>query len=115
MDNKEVEVFNTQIIVEIVEYVSKSLVIRTIIGKTKGNISAVSFEIEEELVEKTISSDTFVQIIDGKVDIIIDGISNVLDTGQFIIIPAFTSNIARADNRFKMISTTIEGYAKKVI
>jgi quercetin dioxygenase-like cupin family protein len=99
------------IIVEIIEYVPDSVVIKTIIKKTTGNISAVSFDTGEKLEEKTSPFDTFIQIIDGKAEIIIDGNSNQLDTGQSIIIPAHSRNSIKANNRFKMISTVIKsGY-----
>jgi quercetin dioxygenase-like cupin family protein len=111
MDYGEVEKARAHIIVEIIEYVPNSVVIKSIIKKTTGNISAVSFDTGEALTEKIIPFDTFVQIIDGKAEIVIDGISNFLTIGQSIIIPAHTSNIVRANERFKMISTIIKsGY-----
>jgi len=111
MNNNEVEKAKAHIIVEIIEYVPNSVVMKSIIKKTTGNISAVSFDSGEALAEKIIPFDTFVQIIDGKAEIVIDGISNLLNTGQSIIIPAHTSNIVKAKGRFKMISTIIKsGY-----
>ena len=110
-DTVELEKAKALIIVEIIEYVPNSVVIKTIIKKTTGNVSAVSFDSGEALTEKIIPFDTFVQIIDGKAEIFIDGVSNLLDTGQSIIIPAHTSNIVKANERFKMISTIIKsGY-----
>jgi quercetin dioxygenase-like cupin family protein len=111
MDKKELGKSIAHIIVEIIEYVPNSVVIKSIIKKTTGNISAISFDSGEALTEKISPFDTFVQIIDGKAEIIIDGISNLLVTGQSIIIPAHSSNIVRANERFKMISTVIKsGY-----
>jgi len=111
MDNKEIETAKAFIVVEIIEYVPNSVVIKTIIKKTTGNISAVSFDTDEALAEKIIPFDTFVQIIDGKAEIMIDGVSNFLETGQSIIIPAHAANIVKANERFKMISTIIKsGY-----
>ena len=99
------------IIVEIIEYVPGSVVIKTIIKKSTGNISAVSFDSGEKLEEKTSPFDTFIQIIDGKAEIIIDDVSNLLETGKSIIIPAHSRNSFKANNRFKMISTVIKsGY-----
>ena len=99
------------IIVEIIEYVPNSVVIKTIIKKSTGNISASSFDMGEALTEKIVPYDTFVQIIDGKAEIVIDGVSNLLETGQSIIIPAHKANIVKANVRFKMISTIIKsGY-----
>jgi quercetin dioxygenase-like cupin family protein len=111
MDNTEIEKAKAHIVVEIIEYIPNSVVIKSIIKKTTGNISAISFDTGEALAEKTIPFDTFVQIIDGQAEIIIEGISNLLNTGQSIIIPAHASNIVKANKRFKMISTVIKsGY-----
>jgi quercetin dioxygenase-like cupin family protein len=111
MDNIEVEKAKALIIEEIIEYIPNSIDFKTIIKKTTGNISAVSIDTGEELTEKISPFDTFVQIIDGKAEIIIDKISYFLTTGQSIIIPAHSSNIVKANERFKMISTIIKsGY-----
>jgi len=111
MDVTEVEKAKAFIIVEIIEYVPNSVVIKTIIKKTTGNVTATSIDSGEALTEKIIPFDTFVQIIDGSAEIIIDGVSNFLETGQSIIVPAHTPNSIKANERFKMISTIIKsGY-----
>jgi quercetin dioxygenase-like cupin family protein len=111
MDNTEVEKAKAHIVVEIIEYAPNSVVHKSILKKTTGNISVVSIDTGEALSEKILPFDTFVQIIDGKAEIIIDGISNLLNTGQSIVIPAHTSNIVKANERFKMIKTIIKnGY-----
>ena len=111
MDTTEIEKSKAFIIVEIIEYVPNSVVIKTIIKKTTGNVTAVSADSGKAMEEKIIPFDTFVQIIDGKAEIVIDGISNFLATGDSIIIPAHTSNSLKANERFKMISTIIKsGY-----
>ena len=111
MENVEQKKSQVFIVVELVEYVPNSVVIKTIIKKTTGNVSAVSFDSGEALTEKTSPFDTFIQVIDGKAEIVIDGKTNVLETGQSIIIPAHMRNTIKANVRFKMISTIIKsGY-----
>ena len=111
MDNIDIEKSKAFIIVEIIEYVPNSVVTKTIIKKSTGNVSAEALDIGEGLSEKISPFDTFAQIIDGKAEIVIDGLSHFLNTGQSIIIPAHTSNIIKANERFKMISTIIKsGY-----
>lgn len=110
-NNQELEKAKTHIIVEIIEYMPNSVVIKTIIKKTTGNISAVSFDSGEALSEKISPFDTFIQIIDGEAVILIDGDAHKLSVGESIIIPAHTRNIIEAKVRFKMISTLIKsGY-----
>ena len=107
----EFEKSKAHIIVEIIEYVDDSVVIKTIIKKSTGNISAVSIDSGEKLEEKTSPFDTFIQIIDGKAEIIIDDNSTPLETGESIIIPAHSRHSIKANDRFKMISTVIKsGY-----
>ncbi len=107
----EVEKSKALIIVEIIEYVPNSVVIKTIIKKSTGNISAVSFDTGEAMMERIIPYDSFVQIIDGRAEIVIDNFSHILETGQSIIIPAHSTNSVKANERFKMISTVIKsGY-----
>jgi quercetin dioxygenase-like cupin family protein len=111
MNNTDVENSKAFIIVEIIEYFPNSVVNKTIIKNTTGNVTAVSCDTGEALTKKIIPFDTFLQIIDGKAEIVIDGVSNFLKTGQSIIIPAHKSNIVKANERFKMISTIIKnGY-----
>ena len=111
MENSEVEKSKVLIIVEIIEYIPNSVVIKTIIKKSTGNVSVVSFDSGEAMSEKTSPFDTFIQVIDGNAEIVINGKSNLLETGQSIIIPAHSRNTIKANVRFKMISTVIKsGY-----
>lgn len=111
IENSELEKSKAHIIVEIIEYMANSVVIKTIIKKSTGNISVLSFDSGEGLTEKISPFDTFVQIIEGKAEIVIDKISHVLEAGGGIIIPAHLSNFIKPNGRFKMISTIIKsGY-----
>ncbi|HLF46988.1 MAG TPA: cupin domain-containing protein [Chitinophagaceae bacterium] len=110
-DNSELEKSKAHIIVEIIEYMTNAVVIKTIIKKSTGNISVLSFDSGEGLTEKTSPFDTFVQIIEGKAEIVINKITTLLEAGQGIIIPAHASNYIKPNGRFKMISTIIKsGY-----
>lgn len=104
----ELEKSKSHIIVEIIEYVSNSVVIKTIIKKSTGSISVMSFDAGEGLTEKTSPFDTFAQIIEGEADIVIDKVSHLLESGQGIVIPAHLPNYIKPNGRFKMILTIIK-------
>ena len=111
--NNDVELEKSQahIVVEIIEYMPNTIVSKTIIKKSTGNISIMSFDDGEGLTEKTSPFDTFAQIIEGRAEMVIDATSHLLETGQSIIIPAHTSNFIKPNGRFKMILTVIKsGY-----
>jgi quercetin dioxygenase-like cupin family protein len=110
-ESTELEKSISHIIVEIIEYIPNSVVIKTIIRKSTGNISIMSFDSGEGLTEKTSPFDTFAQIIEGKAEIVIDKKSNFLESGHGIIIPAHAPNFIKPNGRFKMIMTIIKsGY-----
>jgi len=107
----ELEKSVSHIIVEIIEYVPNSVVTKTIIRKSTGNISIMSFDTGEGLTEKISPFDTFAQIIEGKAEIVIDNTSHLLEPGMGIIIPAHLSNSIKPNGRFKMVLTIIKsGY-----
>ena len=110
--NKEVlDLTTPQLIIELVEYIPNSILRKTIVKKATGSVTVSSFDTEEALSERISPFATFIQIIDGKAEILISGKSTTLLCGQSIIIPAHTAHIVKADGRFKMLQTVIKsGY-----
>lgn len=111
MEAGEAEKAKVLVMVEVTEYIPHAVISKTILKKPTGDVSVVAFDSGEELIEKTSPFDIFVQIIDGKAEILINDESHLLETGQSIIIPAHRPNVVKANVRFKMISTIIKsGY-----
>lgn len=111
MESTEMEKSKAHIMVEILEYMPNTVLSKTVLKKLTGNITVSALDTGEGFSEKISPFDTFVQIIDGKAEIVIDGVSKILETGDGIIIPAHKSNSIIANERFKMISTVIKsGY-----
>ena len=109
--NGELEKEASHIIVEIIEYIPNAVVSRTIIKKISGNITAMSFDEGEELGEKTVPFDSYIQIIHGAAHLTINGTLHHLKLGEGIVIPAHKSHFFNANEKFKMISTIIKsGY-----
>jgi len=107
----EFEKSKVHIIVEIIEYMPNAMVSKTIIKKTTGNVTVTSFDTGEELAEKTTPFDTYIQIIDGAAEVIIDRKKYQLRSGNGIVIPAHALHSFNANEQFKMISTVIKsGY-----
>ena len=107
----ELEKSKVHIVVEIIQYVPNAMVSKTIIKKTTGNITVSSFDAGEELAEKTSPFDSYIQIIDGTAEVVIDKKNYKLGLGEGIIIPAHAAHCFNANEQFKMISTVIKsGY-----
>ena len=110
-DNAELEKSKPHIVVEILKYIPNSILIRTIIKKTTGNITVIAVGAGEELAGKTSPFDRFIQIIDGTAQVEIRDKKYKLMLGEGIIIPAHSSHRFNANEQFKMISTIIKsGY-----
>lgn len=110
-ENSELEKSAIHIVVEIIEYMPKAVVSKTIIKKITGNVTISSFDAGEELAEKLSPFDTYIQIIDGAAQLTIDKKMFNLKLGDGIIIPAHARHRFDAAEQFKMISTVIKsGY-----
>lgn len=110
-ESAELEKSISHIIIKITEYVPNAVVSKTIIKKVTGNITAMSFAQGEELCIKTIPYDTFIQVIDGKAEVIINKKIHHLTLGEGIVIPAHLPHCFNASEQFKIISTVIKsGY-----
>jgi quercetin dioxygenase-like cupin family protein len=105
---KKATVFNTE---SEIEYITDSIVVKTIIRKITGNIVAMSFDTGKCMKKNVSPFDTFIQIIDGKAEIHINGTSYLLTKGNCIVIPAHSSNEIKPGVKFKLIITLIKsGY-----
>lgn len=111
MVTQDLEKEKSHILIEIIQYVPKSVVSRTIIKQTTGNVTVTSFDAGEELEQKISPFDTFVQIIDGIAELTINNKEYKLRLGEGIIVPAHASHKFNANEKFKMLSTIIKsGY-----
>lgn len=99
------------VITEIIEYLPKAVVHKTIMRKITGNITASAVDVGMHIGEQISNFDKYIQIIDGSAELTIDSIPFTLVKGQGIIIPSNSSYMFNADKQFKMISTVIKsGY-----
>ena len=90
-----------------IKYADKAVVSKHILKKETGNISLFAFAKGEGLSEHTAPFDAVVFIVDGKADIIINGVSNILEAGETIIMPANIPHALKAIEKFKMVLTMI--------
>ncbi len=108
MENNEFEKGVRFSYAESISYADKAVVSKHIIKKESGNISIFAFDRGEGLSEHTAPFDAVVFVVDGKADIIINGVSNILEAGETIIMPANIPHALKAVERFKMVLTMIK-------
>lgn len=89
----------------------QAVAVKNILERATGSIRALFIESGQQLTENLSRFDHFVHIIEGKAEVLIDGRSYNLTSGQSIIIPAHSANTIIAHQKSKIISTIIKsGY-----
>lgn len=99
------KIFNLE---ELVEYQEKAIVSKEIIKKDTGTITVFAFDEGEGLSEHTAPFDAMVQILDGTLELTIDGELYELKKGDMIIMPANVPHALHAVKRFKMVLSMIK-------
>jgi len=115
MENNEIEKGHVFSLADIVNYVPNSVISHTILRKATGTVNVVSVDSGKELIERTSPFDTFILLIEGKAEVMIETKSFPLDAGQAIIIPAHTRNSIVGIVRSKIMSTIIKSGYEEVI
>ena len=111
MDYEEIEKGKVHSLGEIVEYVPDGVVNKTVLKKPTGKIDIVSYDTGKGLTGKVYPFETFVLLLEGSAEIIIDKKVNEVHAFQGIVIPAHSTFTIKAIERFKMLSITVKsGY-----
>ncbi len=90
-----------------IAYSDKAVVSKHVLKKETGTISLFAFDKGEGLSEHTAPFDAMVQVVDGRAEIVISGVSHILEAGETIIMPANQPHSLKAVERFKMVLTMI--------
>lgn len=105
----EIEKQLPHIIIEIIEYIPMSTVIKTIIMKTRANVSVCCYEVGEEWATQSVQFDTYIQMIAGQAEIKINDKKIKLVPGSSLIIPSQSVREIYANQEYKMLATVIKG------
>lgn len=106
--SKKVEISEAINLAESIEYASSSIVSKSVIKKTAGNISLFAFDKGEGLAEHSSPHEALVQILDGVAKIIIGGDPITVCIGESVILPANIPHSLQAEEKFKMMLTMIK-------
>ncbi|MCJ7824007.1 MAG: cupin domain-containing protein [Anaerolineales bacterium] len=91
----------------LIDYQSGSVVSRTMINKTAGTVTLFAFDENQGLSEHTTPYDALVLIVDGALEVTIDGVSHRLSHGEVLLMPADKPHAVHASERSKMLLVMI--------
>ena len=106
--DKLMDLNNANKIDQLIDFQTDAVVSKTLIKKEKGTVTTFAFDKDQGLSEHTAPFDALVQILEGRADILLDGVSNVLEKGEMIIMPANIPHALKAIERFKMLLVMIK-------
>ena len=92
-----------------INYADGSVVSKTLLKKDIGNITLFAFDSSQGLSEHTAPFDAVVYILDGKAEITIGEKTQIVNSGEMLIMPANVSHALHAEEKFKMLLVMIRG------
>lgn len=106
------KLFQKGIVVDLkslVDYSEGGVVSKQIVKSAAGNITLFSFDKGEGLSEHTAPFDALVQILEGEMEIVVDGNHFQMKEGESLVLPANVPHALSAIQRFKMLLSMIKG------
>jgi hypothetical protein len=102
---------DTHLIIEITECMSAGKMSRTLIKKSDSDVSVSTLNFPDSESEIAVPYLTFVQVVSGSANLLLNGFPRELNEGDSLVIPAFVKHQFTCQNGFKMISTVLKsGY-----
>ncbi len=95
-------------LIDSINYQNGSIVSRQILKKTNGNITLFAFDKDESLTEHTSPFEAVVYMVDGEMEIRIDGNPHQIRAGEILIMPPDVPHGLKATVKSKMLLTMIK-------
>lgn len=92
---------------ELVQYGEGAVVSRTLRKSKAGTLTVFAFDAGQELSEHSAPFDAYVQVLDGRAQLVIGGERVEAKAGELVLMPADIPHAVEAPERFKMLLTMI--------
>jgi quercetin dioxygenase-like cupin family protein len=93
---------------ELIGYQTGAIVSRELVKVPTGNITIFSFDEDQGLSEHKTPFNALVQVLEGEVEVSIEGKPHHVESGEIILMPANQLHALKALKQFKMILTMIQ-------
>ena len=92
----------------LVNYVDGGVVSKELIHNVAGSVTLFSFDAGQGLSEHFAPFDALVQVIDGEMELTVEGVKHAIREGEAFVIPCGARHSVNAAQRFKMVITMIK-------
>lgn len=94
---------------KVVDYADGGVISKELVHSNAGSVTLFSFDAGQGLSEHSAPFDALIQVIEGKMELTVEGTKHVISAGESFIIPNNAHHSVNAAERFKMIITMIRG------
>lgn len=108
----EVQAAEPVLLASLVNYQDGSIVSRVLIGRDTGTLTLFAFDEGQELSEHRAPFDALVQILEGEMEISIDGKPLNVKAGHLLLMPANHPHALKALAKSKMLLTMIRSQSE---
>ena len=96
-------------VAHMIDYAEGGVVSKELIHNDAGSVTLFSFDAGQQLSEHTAPFDALLQVVEGEMELSVDGKVNVVKAGEAFVIPNGARHSVSAAKPFKMIITMIRG------
>ena len=96
-------------VAHMIDYAEGGVVSKELIHNDAGSVTLFSFDAGQQLSEHTAPFDALLQVVEGEMELSVEGKVNVVKAGQAFVIPNGARHSVSAAKPFKMIITMIRG------
>ena len=96
-------------VAHMIDYAEGGVVSKELIHNDAGSVTLFSFDAGQQLSEHTAPFDALLQVVEGEMELSVEGQVNVVKAGEAFVIPNGARHSVSAAKPFKMIITMIRG------
>lgn len=96
-------------VAHMIDYAEGGVVSKELIHNNAGSVTLFSFDAGQQLSEHTAPFDALLQVVEGEMELSVEGKVNVVKAGEAFVIPNGARHSVSAAKPFKMIITMIRG------
>ena len=97
---------------QMLQYQEQAVVSRMLVKNPAGNVTLFAFEGTEGLSEHTAPYDALIVGVEGRAEVLLDGVRHVVGEGDSLLMPANVPHAIHPVGSFKMLLVMIRGEAK---
>lgn len=95
-------------IISVINYQSNAIVSKQLLKKNNGTVTLHAFDKDESLNDSTSPHDILIHILEGTIDLKVNGTSNLIKTAEYFSLPAKIPYSIEAKEKTKVLLTIIK-------